>query len=185
MLGSWVLRPARVPSHLTHTLNGEHSALMFRSKLIFRALSVLTAPCPSFRLPTRAKRFGWVLAVVVITSFSAMPTLSPALAQQTKDSRPYDTQLYRLAEILGAVHYLRELCDAKEGQQWRDQMRGLLSSEGFSAVRRARLTRSFNNGYRSYSRTYVNCTNSAKSAITKFLAEGVELSESLIKPKKP
>lgn len=102
---------------------------------------------------------------------------------QAKDTRPYDTQLFRLAEILGAVHYLRELCNAEEGQQWRDQMRGLLTAEGGTAVRRARLTRSFNSGYRSYSRTYVNCTPSAKSAISKFLTEGVEISEALIKAK--
>ena len=106
---------------------------------------------------------------------------TPSPAAET--ARPYDTQLFRLAEILGAVHYLRELCEAKEGQQWRDQMKSLLTSEGATAVRRARLTRSFNNGYRSYSRTYVNCTPSAKSAISKFLTEGVEISETLIKAK--
>lgn len=123
-----------------------------------------------------------VLGIVLMLGITATLPSRPAGAQAT-DGRPYDTQLFRLAEILGAVHYLRELCDAKEGQQWRDQMKGLLSAEGSSAVRRARLTRSFNSGYRSYSRTYVNCTASAKSAISKFLNEGVEISESLIKPK--
>ena len=126
---------------------------------------------------TRAQKSA-ALAAAVLCAFACGATSSRA---QLPDTRPYDRQLFRLAEILGAVHYLRELCDAKEGQQWRDQMKGLLTAEGGTAVRRARLTRSFNNGYRSYSRTYVNCTPSAKSAITKFLTEGVEISETLIK----
>ena len=98
-----------------------------------------------------------------------------------EDTKPYDEKLLRLAEILGAVHYLRELCSANEGSLWRDRMKELIDAEGSSALRRARLTRSFNQGYRSYSRTYITCTPSAQVAITRFLAEGVQLSEGLVK----
>ncbi|HKZ97572.1 MAG TPA: TIGR02301 family protein [Hyphomicrobiaceae bacterium] len=97
------------------------------------------------------------------------------------DSKPYDEKLMRLAEILGAVHYLRELCSANEGLLWRDRMKELLDAEGTSALRRARLTRSFNQGYRSYSRTYVNCTPSAQTTISRFLTEGLQISEGLVK----
>ena len=76
----------------------------------------------------------------------------------TPDTRPYDDKLMRLSEILGAVHYLRELCGSNDGQLWRDRMRELMDTEGSTALRRAKLTRSFNNGYRSYSRTYNSCT---------------------------
>ena len=95
--------------------------------------------------------------------------------------RPYDDKLLRISEILGAVHYLRELCGANEGQIWRDRMRELVDAEGYSALRRARLTRAFNQGYRSYSRTYNTCSPSAQTAITRFLSEGTQLSEGLIK----
>ena len=61
------------------------------------------------------------------------------------DTRPYDERLMRLSEILGAVHYLRELCGANDGQLWRDRMKELMDTEGSSALRRAKLTRSFNN----------------------------------------
>lgn len=121
------------------------------------------------------RRACLLLAACVIVTHSA-----PVLAQTTQ-SRPYDAKLFRLSEILGALHYLRELCEANEGQKWRKEMQALLASEGASAVRRAQLTRSFNGGYRSYARTYVNCTPSAKTAISKFMAEGVEISEGLIK----
>lgn len=97
------------------------------------------------------------------------------------EGKPYDDKLMRISEILGAVHYLRELCGANEGQYWRDRMRELMDAEGSSALRRARLTRSFNQGYRSYSRTYNTCSPSAQTAITRFLTEGTQLSEGLVK----
>jgi uncharacterized protein (TIGR02301 family) len=87
----------------------------------------------------------------------------------------------RLGEILGAVHYLRELCGANDGQLWRERMQELMDTEGSSALRRAKLTRSFNNGYRSYSRTYNSCTPSAQTAISRFLVEGAEISDTLVK----
>src|SRR4030095_9678146 len=91
-----------------------------------------------------------------------------ALAQPkvgSPENRPYDDKLLRLSEILGAVHYLRELCGNNDGQLWRDRMKELMNAEGSSALRRAKLTRSFNDGYRSYSRTYYICTASRETAM--------------------
>jgi uncharacterized protein (TIGR02301 family) len=107
-----------------------------------------------------------------------MASVSPA---QAVDNKPYDDRLFRLSEILGAVHYLRELCSANDGQLWRERMKELMDAEGSSALRRARLTRSFNQGYRSYSRTYTTCTPSAQTAIERFLTEGAQISEALVK----
>jgi uncharacterized protein (TIGR02301 family) len=120
-------------------------------------------------------RFGLavLMAVALACGASAQGT--------TTDTRPYDDKLMRLCEILGAVHYLRELCGANEGQLWRDRMKELMDTEGSSALRRARLTRSFNNGYRSYSRTYNTCSASAQTAINRFLTEGAEIAANLVK----
>ena len=52
-------------------------------------------------------------------------------ASAAPDDKPYDDRLLRLSEILGAVHYLRELCGAEEGQQWRERMSELVQSEGY------------------------------------------------------
>lgn len=111
-----------------------------------------------------------LLAFLLATPASAAP-----------DSKPYDDKMMRLSEILGAVHYLRELCGANEGQYWRQRMQDLMEAESPSALRRAKLSRAFNQGYRSYSRTYNTCSPSAQTAITRFLGEGAELSEGLIK----
>jgi uncharacterized protein (TIGR02301 family) len=125
--------------------------------------------------PRRSLRLAMLLLVL---GFFGAPA---PLAAQQPDSKPYDDKLNRLAEILGAVHYLRELCGANDGQLWRDRMRELMDGEGSSALRRARLTRSFNNGYRSYSRTYQSCTPTAETAIKRFLAEGSEIADGLVK----
>lgn len=108
-------------------------------------------------------------------------TLAASNVAFSQAQKPYDKELMRLSEILGAVHYLRELCGSEDGQLWRDQMNELISAEGSSALRRARLTRRFNQGYRSYSRTYNVCTASARTAIERFISEGVELSEGVLK----
>lgn len=108
-------------------------------------------------------------------------SLAPLAAFADSDAKPYDDRLMRLSEILGAVHYLRELCGANEGQYWRDRMRELMDAEGSTALRKAKLTRAFNQGYRSYSRTYNTCSRSAQTAITRFLSEGSGLSEGLLK----
>ncbi len=108
----------------------------------------------------------------------AAPGLNAPAANE--DTRPYDAKLLRLAELLGSIHYLRELCGANEGQFWRDTMQELMNSEGSSLVRRARLTESFNQGYRSYSRTYNVCTPTARAAIDRFLAEGAEIADGIV-----
>ena len=96
------------------------------------------------------------------------------------DSRPYDERLMRLSELLGAVHYLRELCGATDGQLWRERMRELIDADGAgSALRRSRLTKNFNNGYRSYRRSYQTCSPTAQATLNKFMAEGLELADSL------
>lgn len=124
-----------------------------------------------------APRFLATVALVGLVTFAG----SVAVRAATQDSKPYDDQLMRLAEILGSVHYLRELCSANDGQIWRDRMKELLDTEGGTALRRARLTRSFNQGYRSYRRTYATCTPSAQSSIERFLTEGIEIGDGLVK----
>jgi uncharacterized protein (TIGR02301 family) len=97
------------------------------------------------------------------------------------DVRPYDDKLMRLSDILGSVHFLRELCGHTDGQLWRDKMRELMEAEGSSALRRAKLSRGFNNGYRNYSRSYTTCTPSAETTITRLITEGAEIAETLVR----
>ncbi len=121
-------------------------------------------------------------AALYAAMFTVLVQFGAASAQSSApDQRPYDDKLLRLSEILGAVHFLRELCGGNDAMLWRDRMNELMDAEASSALRRVRLTRSFNAGYRSYSRTYTACTPTAQSAITKFMSEGAELAEALVK----
>ncbi|MFM9938146.1 MAG: TIGR02301 family protein [Hyphomicrobiaceae bacterium] len=129
-------------------------------------------------LPQRRIASPVAAVVAVLLTLAAV---GRAGAQQP-ETKPYDDKLVQLAEILGAVHYLRELCGANDGQLWRDRMRDLIESEGgASALRRAKLTRSFNNGYRSYSRTYQSCSATAQTAINRFLESGAVIADQLVK----
>ena len=107
----------------------------------------------------------------------------PAAHAANDDSRPYDDKMMRLSEILGAVHFLRELCGADEGQLWRQQMTVLIEAEDGSAARRVRFVNSFNKGYRSYRRTYQSCTSAAQDQIGRFMSEGADLAKTLAEPK--
>jgi uncharacterized protein (TIGR02301 family) len=121
-----------------------------------------------------------MLSTACLTVF-ALTGMGPAAGAVSPDAKPYDDKLLRLSELLGAVHYLRELCGANDGQLWRDRMKELMDAEGSSALRRAKLTRSFNQGYYSYSRTYKQCTPSAQTAIARFLTEAAQIAETLLR----
>jgi uncharacterized protein (TIGR02301 family) len=109
--------------------------------------------------------------------------LSAAQAQPALnlENRPYDERLVRLSELLGSVHFLRELCGGTDGQLWRDKMRELLDAEGSSSLRRVKLTRSFNNGYWAFARTYTSCTPSAQTAVSRFMTEAAEIADTLVR----
>jgi uncharacterized protein (TIGR02301 family) len=91
---------------------------------------------------------------------------------QSPSAAPYDRDLQRLSEIMGALHYLRAVCGAKEGQVWRDEIQKLIDAEAPSGERRDRMVASFNRGYRGFQQTYRTCTPAATVAIRRYLDEG-------------
>lgn len=106
----------------------------------------------------------------------AAPAATPA---PPPDTRPYDPQLLRLSEILGALTYLRGVCGAGDADQWRVRMQALLESEGKPDARRDRLAGAFNHGMQGYALSYRSCTPNARFVIQRFLAEGSELARGL------
>jgi uncharacterized protein (TIGR02301 family) len=105
---------------------------------------------------------------------------STALAQASAGGRaPYESDLQRLSEILGALHYLRDLCGAREGQIWRNEMQALVDAEAPTGERRERLVTSFNRGYRGFQQTYRTCTPAAGYAIRRYLDEGSKIARDI------
>lgn len=109
----------------------------------------------------------FALAVLICLAVAAG---TPARAAES----PFESQLVRLAEILGALHYLRNLC-GEEGQDWRGRMEALLATENPDEARRARFVASFNRGYRGFQTSYTACTDSAMAAIGRYMKEGEAL----------
>ncbi|ESR24759.1 TIGR02301 family protein [Lutibaculum baratangense] len=116
-------------------------------------------------------RLRHLLAILVLLAASLPAAANPA------DAPPYEKDLHRLAEILGAVHYLRELCEADEGQTWRSLMQQLIDAENPSPERRARLVNSFNRGYHGFQQSYRRCTETAVHVIGSYMDEGSEIAQ--------
>lgn len=112
------------------------------------------------------------VVLLALTMLLGQPALS--IAQNEREA-PYDGRLNRLAEVLGSVHYLTNLC-GKQTNQWRDEMQRMLSIESPEPGRRARLVASFNRGFRSFDSVYSQCTDQAQTAVTRYIDEGISLS---------
>jgi uncharacterized protein (TIGR02301 family) len=112
-----------------------------------------------------------ILSLSILASGLAM---RPALAVEA----PFETRLLRLSEILGSLHYLRNIC-GETGNQWRDEMEAMLQAENPEPAMRARYVSSFNAGYRAFSAGYASCTESAYAAIGRYMKEGEALSRDI------
>ena len=112
----------------------------------------------------------WTLKSALLVPLLALAlACAPARAQP---AAPFDVNLQRLAEIMGALHYLRGLCGANDGQKWRNEVQALIDAEAPSGDRRNRMIASFNRGYRGFQQTYRTCTPAADLAIRRYLDEG-------------
>lgn len=91
-------------------------------------------------------------------------------------SAPYDAQLGKLSEILGAVHYLRNLCRDAPEPQWRKAMQDLIAAETANEpARQEHLVAAFNRGYRAFASVHSSCTASAREAGERYRNEGATL----------
>jgi uncharacterized protein (TIGR02301 family) len=124
----------------------------------------------------RFSRFGFAFAAVLLAA-SVMVAPVPAAAQAADP--PYESQLLRLSEILGALHYLRPLCGADEDQLWRQQMEELIAAEEPNDRRKSRLTDRFNLGYSSFASVYRACTPAAAAAVERYQREGVKITRDI------
>jgi uncharacterized protein (TIGR02301 family) len=92
---------------------------------------------------------------------------------------PYDRDLQRLSEILGALHFLRGMCNSNEGQKWRTEAQALIDAEAPSGTRREQMVASFNRGYRGFQQTYRSCTPAADIVISRYLEEGAKIARDI------
>jgi uncharacterized protein (TIGR02301 family) len=92
---------------------------------------------------------------------------------------PYEPQLLRLAEMMGALAYLRDLCGADDGAEFRTKMKSLLDADGLSESQRDLLAGAYNRGFEGYRLTYRMCTPAAGQVIARYLTETSRLASEL------
>lgn len=110
---------------------------------------------------------------------AATPAPQPLPPAPEPPPAPYEPQLLRLSEIMGALSFLRDLCtetgQASDGPLWRQRMGELIEAEATTQARKERLAGAFNRGFRSFQQNYRRCTPSAKLAIERYVQEGAKL----------
>jgi uncharacterized protein (TIGR02301 family) len=104
---------------------------------------------------------------------------APAPTSPQAQSAPYDRDLQRLSEILGALHFLRGICGANEGQKWRNEAQSLIEAEAPTGDRHDQMVASFNRGYRAFQQSYRSCTAAADFAIRRYLDEGAKIAREI------
>ncbi|HZR61883.1 MAG TPA: TIGR02301 family protein [Xanthobacteraceae bacterium] len=114
----------------------------------------------------------------------APPAARPKLLPQPEPTpsaapTPYDPDLQRLSEILGALHFLRGICGANEGQKWRNEALALIDAEAPGGPRHDQMVQAFNRGYAGFQQSYRTCTPAATVAIHRYLQEGAQISRDI------
>lgn len=127
-----------------------------------------------------------IRARIRLAGLALLLAVAPALAQQAPRPAqqgtppeapppPYEAQLLRLSELMGALAYLRDLCGGGDGEDWRRRMEALLEAEATTQARRERFAGAFNRGFRGFETTYRACTPAAETAIARYLDEGARI----------
>jgi uncharacterized protein (TIGR02301 family) len=152
--------------------------------LILLLLSLCAAPAPAQvffpqvqpEMPTKPQ----------VQQPRPLPQAQPPLHPQAQPaapppprSAPYDRDLQRLSEILGALHFLRGICGANEGQKWRNEAQALIEAEAPNGERHDQMIASFNRGYRAFQQSYRTCTPAADFAIRRYLEEGAKIARDI------
>lgn len=112
--------------------------------------------------------------LLILSAVAMLGATAPARAIDV----PYDKDILRLAELLGSLHYLRNLCGEAQNT-WRQQMEALIAAENPEPARRARFVASFNRGFRTFDSIYMTCTPSAIEAIERYMREGETLTKEI------
>ena len=120
-----------------------------------------------------------MLRCVLMAALIALATASSPARAQNPAAAPFDGSLQRLAEILGTLHYLRNICGANEGLKWRNEVEALIGAEAPSGERRARMIAAFNRGYRGFQQSYRSCTPAADLVIRRYLEEGSKIAREM------
>ncbi len=116
---------------------------------------------------------GLVSARMVLLGALLLAPL-PAAASQFNDG------LTRLAEILGSVHHLRDVCGANEGSLWRNKMIDMMNVAKLSPKERKTIIAHFNNAFYEARTRFPRCTSDAAKRANSLFNEAHRLAARLV-----
>jgi len=118
-----------------------------------------------------------VITLAPLSVFAQTDTAAPPPPRV--EAPPYEEQMLRLSEILGAMHHLSAVCEADEKSPWRDMMGELMDAEDPARERKRLYIDRFNRGYKGFAQVYRRCTPSAESALQRYRDEGAKLAKEI------
>jgi uncharacterized protein (TIGR02301 family) len=166
-------RPSVVDSTITTRVPGQIALRRHRGKKI------------SIRCPLAIRVGASIFFFFGASDIRSLPRVAsgaaaPAAKAQAQDQpAPWDHDLQRLSEILGALHFLRGICDSNDGQRWRNEALALINAEAPNGKRRDDMVASFNRGYRGFAQSYHTCTPAADVIIRRYLEEGEKIARDI------
>jgi uncharacterized protein (TIGR02301 family) len=110
---------------------------------------------------------------------AAKPAPTPSPSPTRSEPPAYEADLLRLSELMGALAYLRDLCNDGDGAQFRQRIAGLIESDPRPQEEKDRLAGAFNRGFDGYRLTYRVCTSNARATIAAYLAESQRLAKAV------
>ncbi|PHR57373.1 MAG: TIGR02301 family protein [Robiginitomaculum sp.] len=141
--------------------------------ILAHRLCLVTDPCKTALL---SLKIGFAACLLVFFASSALA--------QSPVQRPPDTRrtMEKLAETIGAIHYLHVVCQGRKTQDWRDRMVEMLELENPGYRARGRLIGAFNQGYRQQARRFPDCGSQIDRQIQIKAEQGRILSDALADP---
>lgn len=143
-----------------------------------------------WRRPLALAALAFALTIGVATAQQQKARTTPAPTPPPPVEAPppvYEPQLLKLAEILGSLTHMADICRGEitasvpdpSGEAWRSRMRELIEAEAQSPSQKERFAGAFNRGFAGYQTTYRACTPSGRLALERLLEEGARLAQDL------
>jgi uncharacterized protein (TIGR02301 family) len=109
------------------------------------------------------------------------PPAPPQAQPETPPETPllYEPQLLRLAETLGVVAWMSQLCGPPGGDVWRQRVEQLIEAEAATPARRERLAGAYNRGFLGHQAAHRQCTERGRTVVERKMREAREIAQDL------
>ncbi len=114
---------------------------------------------------------------------AAKPPEPEVIVPKEAPPPPYEPEILKLAEIMGSLAFLGDLCavnvKSPPSAIWRAKAQELLANEETTPARKEQFTGRFNRGFNSYREVYRTCTANAETSRIRLLQDGAKLTREI------